>query len=169
MTDLYRYRAAGTGLSECLAGAFGGRRLIGFAQSPGRLLWLVWDGQRCDPSGLDQVYEARLFCEQGELRWLRDPESDGAGRAAWVSEQASAPTGFEPIAPALSDLDFVDGRIISYGEDFPGAEVPKTIGAYALREYIGPAPGTAGEDGNRVVVEQRILGIVPREETGATR
>lgn len=33
-----------------------------------------------------------------------------------------------------------------------------------MREYIGRAPDPAGADGNRIVVEQRVVGILTPEE-----
>ena len=165
MTTLYRFARTGVALPNCLAESFAERRLRGLIQGPGRLIVLDWDGRRPDPPDLGQAYEARLFCESGELRWLRDPATADLGRAAWVSEDAEPPEGFAALA-VIQDLETLPARILSYGERFPGAPAHAEIGGYEIREYIGRARGSAGEDGNMTVVEQRIRRVIPRAETG---
>ena len=178
---LYRYQRSGIALAVCLADAFARATLIGYAQTPRRLLFGRWDGATFVDAGgrpldLAQAYEARLFCEAGELRWLREPETGAGGRAAWISETDAAPTGFQAIEPLLQDLEPLDQ--LGIGDGLPNRIIAQTRarlpgiaegqrGAYCIREYIGPAPGEAGRQGNHIVVEQRILGIAVWNEGGA--
>ncbi len=166
-TILYRFQRANLTLAHCLTDAFAGRSLLGLLQSPRAWRLATWDGQDAGPLKLDQVYEARLFCEEGELRWLRDPAATGQGRAGWISELAYTPKGFEPVDSRA--LETIDGTILSYAKGFPGADVPDDVAGYTIREYIGSASGMAGEDGNMIVVEHRILRVLARTQTGGTQ
>lgn len=139
---------------------------------------------------LEQVYEARLWTAHWEVRWLKDPEADdGRGRAVALAETPLDWTGWSPL-PALEDLEpledevfcrqILDGKVRTGDAPLPGwcwlkpsgrrpvavpCSAPENAGlAYRLREYLGPAPGRAGErHGNRLVVEARILSIEPLE------
>jgi len=170
---LYRYQSAAIALADCLAQSFAKRRLLGYCQTPRSLLSGTWDGgayqdEQDADADLGQVYEARFFSDDGELRWLRDPQTDRLGQAAWLSEIEACPDGFSAL-DALQELAKIDqfdlrggivpNRILTQSRArLPG--VPKgQRGVYRLREYIGPAPGEAGKQGNRIIVEQRILGI----------
>jgi len=181
MTTLYRYRRSGATLADCLAAVAApapNGALTGYCHSPrwtrfgtvdvqGSLIFVRTPGP-ATADNLGQIYEARFFCEAGELRWLRDPEGVGTGQAAWVSEIEGAPKDFEALKP-FTDLEILrdpktdkpDVRIVAQERaELPGI-APGERAAYVIREYIGPAPGQAGEDGNRMVVEQRILRIAP--------
>jgi hypothetical protein len=180
MTTLYRYSRRDAALGECLAAAAAKANLQGYCHSPrwtrfatcddkGQLAFVPRLGSP-DSEALDQVYEARFFCEAAELRWLRDPDGTGNGQAAWVSEAEGAPEGFMPLEKPLdrlTDLEILkalETRIaIQPRAELPGID-PGKRGAYRLREYIGLAPGQAGADGNCMLVEQRILGIAPWTE-----
>ncbi len=187
---LYRWRRDRIGLAACLRDCFSGQRLMGWCQTPRHLFLLGWDGAAVldwtgkaleGPDPLGQVYEARFFHSggdpDGELRWLRDPETDGFGRAAWVSETDRwAPRGFE-TADVLSDLEPLDALatpggtipnriLIQARAELPGIP-PGEPAVYRIREYMGPAPEPAGDHGNWIVVEQRILGIRPLNGGGA--
>lgn len=156
MTTLHQYHQEKVKLADCLSDSFAGVRLEGFLQTPSRLIWLDGTQNPAGVDGLEQAYEARLFCDRGELRWLRDPESAGDGRAAWLSEQNHAPDAFEEL-DCIQAEDIIDGQILAYPPNPHDADAPADFGGYAIREYIGYAPGTAGEDGNLMVREQRIL------------
>jgi hypothetical protein len=170
MTSLYRYRRRDASLSDCLAAVAANAPLHGYCHSPrwtrfgacdGRGL-LTFAGQESGAATapLDQIYEARFFCDSGELRWLRDPESDGTGQGAWVSEVQGVPEGFESI-DTLDGLTAMTGQIaIQHRAELP-APLRADPAAYVIREYIARAPGQAGQDGNCMVVEQRILRIAP--------
>ncbi len=163
---LYRFAHSNLTLEDCLMGSFARLPMQGLAQTPRVWELVEWDGQDLlGPVDIDQVYEVRLFCAAGELRWLRDAESVGQGRAAWISECADVPEGFAPVD--TRELEPLDGQILSYGDGIAGEPVHDGVAGYAIREYIGQAPGTAGEDGNMIVVEQRILRVLSRIETGA--
>lgn len=187
MSALYRYQRPRTGLLDCLCEGFAARPLEGYCQTPRHLVFVVWDGRdvqaldRADlnqrrtpgPPGasaedLNQVYEARFFNEQGELRWLRDPEAADTGTAAWASEAETAPPGFAPLPAeppdAFAHLTIHDTRIIAQKRAVLPGIAPDTRACYVVREYFGPAPGTAGEDGNQRLVESRILRIEPWPE-----
>ncbi|WP_295888653.1 hypothetical protein [uncultured Thiohalocapsa sp.] len=167
MTCLYRFACADVPLADCLAKSFAQVKLHGLLQAPGAIRLVTWPHLHDDEAGslLSQVYEARLFNEDGELRWLRDPEAPGTGRAAWITEaDAPAPVGFTAL-PSLTDLETLrGGKILSYGNDFPGAQVPGGLGGYRVCEYIGRAPEPAGTDGNRIIVEHRLLSILTPAE-----
>lgn len=187
MSTLYRHHRPRAGLLDCLREGFTARRLEGYCQTPRHLFFLVWEGgvlealDRADPhqgrtpvppgasaEDLNQVYEARFFNKDGELRWLRDPEAADTGTAAWVSEAETAPPGFAPLPgdppDAFKHLTFRDTVIIAQERAVLPGIPPGTRGCYVLREYFGPAPGMAGEDGNQRLVESRLLRIKPWTE-----
>ena len=172
-TTLYRHQCKAVALTDCLSRSFSKHRLVGYCQTPRRLLFGTWDGAvyldaNDTETDLTQVYEARLFSEAGELRWLRDPESDGLGRAAWLSETDDCPEEFSAL-DALTELGIIDqfqlgssvvpNRVLTQSRaHLPGVPSGQR-GVYRIREYIGAAPGEAGTQGNRIIVEQRSLGI----------
>jgi len=138
------------------------------------------DGEVRDESGvpvaLDPVYEARLFNQKAELRWLHDGQ--GLGRAVWLSEDES-----EGLAGGLSkdvSLEYIDtigqsyllwGRrveestrpgwsVLSAGRigrlSVP-VEVPADQGArLKTLEYV-----IMDGDGNASVAEERLIELVP--------
>jgi len=130
MTCLYRFTRADVALADCLAQSFSTAKLQGLLQAPREVRLIRWPGldKQAADALLPQVYEARLFNEQGELRWLRDPDAAGTGRAAWITEaDVAAPAGFTPIE-SLTELEIRDARILSYSSDFPGADTPGGLG-----------------------------------------
>lgn len=181
MTALHRFRRPEVGLTACICEGFAGRPMQGYCQTPRRLFFLTWDGQQLrtpvghsgqntgpqtgaeGPADLDEVYEARFFDEVGELRWLRNPETDGEGTAAWLSKEGAVPSGFTHLdSPTITATHEI--RIIAQQRAVLPGIPPDTRASYVIREYFGPAPGQAGEDGNQMVVEQRILRIEPWKE-----
>ena len=166
MICVYRFTRADVTLAACLADSFSATKLHGLFQTPGEVRLIAWPGLEQDGADalMPQVYEARLFNSQGELRWLRNPEFGGTGRAAWITDaDATAPAGFSPIA-SLTGLEIRDDRVLSYGIDSSGADIPEGFGGYRVREYIGRAADPAGADGNCIVIEQRVVGILTPEE-----
>jgi hypothetical protein len=197
---LHRYKDSKVRLVKCVAEIAPTLTLTGWCATPQRLFCVSVDahgwrdhlGQPMSAAdaAIAQVYEACLFHPEpgpfevgallttgGELRWLRDPETDGVGRAAWASERDSCPSGFTEL-PRLVDLTALDqiatpdgtvsNRVLTQTRGrLPGIAVG-TRAAWRLREYIGPAPAPAGDQGNRVIVARRLIGIdsLPSEETG---
>lgn len=177
------------GLTDALHGAAAGEVLVGFCYSPAHVFFVRWDGgalETGDGGNLAQVYEARLFAEAGELRWLRDPEHvQGHGDAVWLSESPVQRSGWTRLSP-LEGLEPIAGQRLLTGllgkpvkAGWSSMHAPRhgevavpAVGAagqrlcFTLREYLGQAPGTAGEDGNRLVVEERLLSIAVCNNTG---
>lgn len=169
-TTLYRYTHDNIPLTEALNAGWSDARLIGYVQAPDRLVLDTGPSAAQVPG----IYEARFFNEEGELRWFHDPAVDAAGRAVWLTEQprdpVRMPSGFRPLDP-LTALEAIDHLRLG-GQDrtnqvvlqtrasIPGIP-PGERAVYIVREYLGPAPGLAGEDGNWLVIEHRIRGIQP--------
>lgn len=168
------------------AGALaGGQRPIGWAATPQHWRFVALEEDALvHPEGLaiDQLIELRLLTGTHEWRWLRNPDAAGVvGRAACLSETGPLPADWTALPP-LDGLTVLDGRRLLTGmlgpEDPPQAgwgwmhaprhgrvAVPladRRAGlrlGWAVREYIGPASGLAGDMGNRCVVEERLMGL----------
>jgi len=133
----------------------------------------VVDGERFHRQA---VFEARLFNKNEEWRWLRDPtDASGKGRGVGLREQ-SLGADWKPVETPLTPLD---QYYLLWGEPLPEADAPPgwqwlssaRIGKLAVprdggrrlrlrsREYLGLAPGEAGEHGNVVVLEERLVDI----------
>lgn len=133
---------------------------------------------------LAEVFEARVFNTDGELRWLRDPEGDGTGQAVFVAEKNNAPPDGWQNGKPLTCLTLVEDDYLLWGtttgwnkkKNWLQLATPRIGGLYVPvpstvppgekkrlqlqhREYIGLAPGAAGEHGNMAVVEERLLGV----------
>lgn len=144
---------------------------------------LEWAGFAIE---IDQVYEARLATEAFELRWLRDPTcAAGTGSAALTSETdlPLLPLGWKQ-EPNLVDVTCHDTPLLLTAQpareqtaearwltvDAPrhgklalpceGAPATGQRLAWRWREYLGPAEGHAGEDGNQTVVAARLAGWI---------
>lgn len=167
--------------------------VVGYLYAP-RAFWvaraeaggLVADAGPLSPQDLDAVYEARLATAAAELRWLRDPaDAQGCGRAAIVSEttltmgegwQSQALTYASAIdTPLLLTARTADEAAGWLGVNaprqgrlrLPWAGEPPAVQsrlAWRWREYLGPAAGAAGEDGNVTVVAARLAGLMVAEE-----
>ncbi len=128
-----------------------------------------------------RVYEARFFAEAGELRWQRPVTGEPEGQAVYISEAPSEPPAHWDRQTIGAQLSALPGRYLLRGErlDKQGLEsgwywlssaavgkiaVPLDLDrapdqhrwvALEAQEYIGSAPGQAGRDGNRTIVEER--------------
>ncbi|MGH8587917.1 MAG: type III-D CRISPR-associated protein Csx19 [Gammaproteobacteria bacterium] len=149
-----------------------------------------WNGTALEtsrePVDVTQVFEARLFDDSLEMRWLREPSGDGTGYAVCVSEGALALEDWA-LLPPRTDLHPVDGGYLLTGQGCGSDGLPDgwsrlssaAIGCIAApiggilaggrvtlryREYLGRADGPAGEDGNWAVLEERLLNLVLAEE-----
>lgn len=195
MNPLTLYRASGHGVTlfDILALAPGAVGYLLAPQSfaiarvrPGNAS-LEWDGFDLEP---DQVYEARLATGTLELRWLRNPACPaGTGRAALLSEAPlpDLPPGWrrEDDLPEVTCHDtplLLGVRIAGPQQEWIAVDAPRhgRLGlpwdgappaqgriAWRWREYIGPAAGAAGQDGNRTVVAARLAGWMILEQEAA--
>jgi CRISPR-associated protein (TIGR03984 family) len=128
---------------------------------------------------IEGVFEARVFSERGELRWLA---GDGSGRAALLFDDApqELPDRWEPAA-AIPYRDRFRRPYLLWGRQVP----PATPGWTRLDEArVGPRDIPAGggpylrleaweyvgeRDGNACVLAERLVAIRPyqpgREDT----
>lgn len=142
------------------------------------------DGRDTD---LDQVFEARIFGPAGELRWLRDSRQAGSGRAVYLSETDRGPGGWDQLTP-IERLRVRENHYLLWGQMLSAhtdgspprdgwallsasriGEVPVPFAGplqegqglrLLAREYLGLAPGEAGErHGNQVVRAECLRGI----------
>ena len=186
MKTLHSYRKDNLSLSDALL-ACPKRPLVGYCLTPASFVFARWHGgavETVQALAIGQVYEARFFDADGELRWLRDPEAGEAGTAVWISEQEAALSGWvsakldvEPVAdarrmmtgtlayPSPENSGWWEMNAPRHGKlEIPMSDgVPGRRPAYIVREYLGSAPGSAGKDGNLMVVEERIVGIALHE------
>jgi CRISPR-associated protein (TIGR03984 family) len=110
----------------------------------------------------EKVFEARIFNEEAELRWLN--ETDDRGKVSIISD-ASFPNAVHTIeqtylvwgrstgTPKGDWTQFATARIGSFYVPLPNVRE----GGYAqikAREYL-----TTYEDGNVAVVDERLVGI----------
>lgn len=180
MSRLNRWGRIGISLDEAVRTAVPllarGGKGVGLFQGVRRYLVGLWNGREFTGPGekrldLPDVYEARVFSGEGELRWWNDPRR-GCGRAAYVSEGEGPP------------WDAVDGReltrldenvYILWGKTAGPSEggwtvlhearigtleVPVEVRGTGCRvglksiEYVG-----FDEQGNARVLEERYLGL----------
>ncbi|AGY58604.1 type III-D CRISPR-associated protein Csx19 [Gloeobacter kilaueensis] len=134
------------------------------------------DGLLIDAGGdidLTPVFEARVFNEACELRWLNT--HDGQGRAVLLSETQQ--NGLEEDIMPLHFLEALPGTYLLWGEQIdsdlatgwsrvgrsrmgaiaiPLAPLPKGACVYLqVREYLGEI----GDHGNVAVVEECLTGL----------
>jgi CRISPR-associated protein (TIGR03984 family) len=123
------------------------------------------------PVSIEGVFEARVFSERGELRWLA---GDDSGRAALLLDAPpdELPDRWEPAA-AVPYRDRFTRRYLLWGRQVPSAtpgwtrldearvgprDIPAAGGPY-LRleawEYVGE------RDGNACVLAERLVAIRP--------
>lgn len=189
MTTLHRAIRNGVTLEEALA-ALAGRGMTGLIYTPdwGGLVRFTGTNLQTgvEQVGILQVFEARLFDDALEVRWLRDPYSDGTGRAVCFSEQTLFLEDWTAL-PQLTELCVVEGRYVLVGQGCGSDELEEgwsrlssaSIGcitapiggvpkgdrvALDYREYLGRADGEAGRDGNWVVREERLLNLTLAKE-----
>lgn len=183
MTTLHSWHKENCTLIDALQGI--DQELIGYCMSPQHFRFtriLNGDIETAEPLALDQVYEARFCNETVELRWLRNPENKDKGDALLLMEESASLPSEWKMQQSLKDLETLDGQRLMTGTlggdadkpgwrmmdaprhgkvaiPFSGEAGEKMKLAWNVREYIGNAPGLAGEDKNRMVIEERILGV----------
>lgn len=189
MTTLNSGTQDGITLAQALA-AFADRSMAGLIYLPTWCGLVRWTGTVLETSGewvdVAQVFEARLFDDTVEMRWLREPSGDGTGYAVYVSEGSLSLEDWA-LLPPRPDLYPLDGCYLLAGQGGEPDGLPDgwsrlssaAIGCIAApiggipaggrvtlryREYLGRADGPAGEDGNWAVVEERLLNLALAEE-----
>ena len=187
MSTLYSWRKEAITLADALQ-SLAANDLTGFCMGPAHFRFAHSQGGQLQFSEcleLEQVYEARFFNAELELRWLRDPARQGAGMAVCLAESPLDLDGWkklddltaEPLADSTRPMTGTLGGEPDESTGWPLMDAPRhgqvavpltnndpgKRPAYRVREYLGAAPGEAGVDGNRMVVEERIVGIVIAE------
>ena len=137
---------------------------------------LVDDGDHAIATG--QIFEARIFAEAAEVRWLRDGST---GRGVALAETSivawGTPVPIECVATLRqryllwgeqANLTAGDGWSVLSERRIGALPVPlsglKTGGRVQLvaREYLAER-----DHGNVVVIEERLLGLVPASTEAA--
>jgi len=177
------HTAARDGLtfSEALTHAPDGVALL---SSPWRYqVVLVHNGRvlsRGDEPDLTEIFEARIFNERAELRWLHT--GDGRGRAVLLSEDAAALSADFPerdgtvhAAEVLEGQYLLWGRVVGGGDGWTAlaaerigtihipVDIPRQpeYAALTTREYVARDP----RHGNAYIAEERLLRFVSTKIT----
>lgn len=178
MTALYGQAADGISLAEAIRRAVAGRA-VALLSSPARYeIAEVRDGL-ChgpqDPCPLDEVFEARLFSPELEVRWQHT--AGGLGRAVAVAErQDMLPAQFGQALAPVEVVAVIPQRYLLWGKTIPPRHpgwaslfsarvgvlpVPLSVPAggrrvcLTAREYVTVEPA----HGNAYVAEERLLGL----------
>ncbi|MFF4652621.1 CRISPR-associated protein Csx19 [Streptomyces sp. NPDC001380] len=180
MTTLHGRSHPDTTLADALAAA-GFTGAVALLSSPHEHVAARAEGGRCstpaaDPYPLDAVFEARVFDEDRELRWLC---THGIrGRAVLLAEdEALLPGSFPERVPPLAAVGTLDAHYLLWGRPRLGgdgwtalhtpqigtlhvpcpAPGPDRRLRLAAREYVCVEP----RHGNAHVAEERLLRIEP--------
>jgi CRISPR-associated protein (TIGR03984 family) len=123
---------------------------------------------------LGDVFEARIFNERAELRWLN--EANGRGRAVLISEEAIDSEVGEALKPVLS-IHQIDQQYLLWGEGTEGSAINgwSWLSAARIGKLAVPIPGVQNNErvrlqvceylsvsdrhGNVVVAEERLWGL----------
>lgn len=198
-TILYRYSARGLALDEAAAAfakslaAASGQGTVAVTAllyAPASCGFAVYDGGRWKnaegPMDASRVFEARLFSQSAELRWLNDPSIEAAHAAVIVSERQL------PLLHQAED-SLAEARGRWQEHNLPVMRGPQQrylLWGEGLGRYMGngwsalaaarigklhvPLPGVGAqgrvqlvaqeylqerEHGNMVVAEERLLGL----------
>lgn len=142
------------------------------------------------PLELTHVFEGRIFSERGELRWWNDPATGfGRGKAAYLSEINRSPEGWPHPPVGREDLFPCPNQYLLWGEGWKPKKRTLVAGWSCLAtgrigtlmvpfpdlppkerlqlttiEYLGLDPGEAGQHGNVVVIEERLLKLEKYEQ-----
>ncbi len=139
-----------------------------------------------DDRSLNTVFEARVFNQNVELRWLNI--SNGLGRAVLISDIELTSVFNDDVDVSLTQiLDTIPQQYLLWGKgvvrspsslqgwsrlaaarigalDVPIAGIqPKQQVKLIAKEYIGLCEGNAGEYGNVAVLEERLIDLVEVE------
>jgi CRISPR-associated protein (TIGR03984 family) len=188
--ELFSYQKEGLSLQEAIQQPLA-EGTLGLFYTPAQCQLGRWDNgeirdARDKVLAIEQVFEARLFHPSLELRWLRDPSTDGLGNAVYLCEN-QRDNGWQQ-QQTLCDLSVQNNQYLLWGEYWKldnlakgwsclaAARIGKLLVPVAnlqknqrvvlkTREYFGlprDADGKltlAGEHGNNVVVEERWLSL----------
>jgi len=163
-------------LKDCLSLWKGVEGALGILYGPGTCQFVRLDPSDGSPRvrngkpDLSLVFEARLFCSKGEMRWLL---REGRGTATLIDEGVfPAPEGFQAETCPCEALDqdyLVWGRLVSSATEGWAETASARIGTLdlpvdqgtpgeraALRtlEYMAPM-----DHGNMCVVEERLVAV----------
>ncbi|MBI5758597.1 MAG: TIGR03984 family CRISPR-associated protein [Planctomycetales bacterium] len=179
---LFVYTDHGQSLPETLA-AFAktlpASGAVALLYSPANCMFarLASDSSLTDGEGnlvnLARVYEARVFHDGAELRWLNDPGPDQAHRTAVLSDNAMT---IGPTAAPLAFIDTLPQTYLLWGEGWSGNNRLPSAWSRLATARIGkldvPLAGVSAnnrvllhaveylaeyEDGNVGVAEERLL------------
>ncbi|WP_164555544.1 MULTISPECIES: CRISPR-associated protein Csx19 [unclassified Streptomyces] len=190
MITLYSRAASDISLSTALDAVTGLDGAVAFLSTPREHITArVRDGRchtRDGVRSLDTVFEARIFDEDKEVRWLST--SGHQGRAVALSEEPGLlPDSFPDRLADLSAAEAIESHYLLWGQALPGegewttlhtpqigtlhvpfpAPEPRRRLRLAAREYVCAEP----EHGNAYVGEERLVRIeqAPAEESGSGR
>jgi len=134
----------------------------------------VFDWAEDATADLDPAtFEARVFGERGELRWLRDPVGAGEGRATVLVDGADPGESFE----AVEMVGTIERRYLLWGRGTGSVKGRhSTLGTARIGHRIIPLAGigkdtyvrlrareyvAVDDHGNAYVDEERLYGLEP--------
>ncbi len=186
MTKLFSYQQEQISLEEATQLSFSIND-YGLFYTPTQCLFGRWDGDKIrdatdKPLDLEQVFEARLFNSNVELRWLKGFTPDNLGNAVYLFEQPTANNKNWIQQPTLSNLKTHENQYLLWGEYWQADNLAENWSCLATsrigkllvpvanlqknqrvilktREYFGLPDNVAGEHGNKVVIEERWLSL----------
>jgi CRISPR-associated protein (TIGR03984 family) len=156
VTILYGRAADGISLADAIQAAAPGHAAA-LLSSPTRYQVAdVRDSACYGPAGLcslDDVFEARVFSPEAELRWLHS--DSGRGRAVVLAEREDAllPGFGQPLSP-LAAVEVLPQRYLLWGQPIPPAQ-DGWARLYAARIGVLDVPLTVSDNGRRVYLTAR--------------
>lgn len=191
MTELFSYNQERLSLQQAIQLPLE-KGTYGLFYTPTQCQFGYYNGEKISDAydkslDLSQVFEARIFNSNAELRWLREPSTDGLGNAVYLSDKKAKLKDWKQ-QPTLSDLTIHNNHYLLWGEYWQTENLANTWSCLATarigkllvpvanlqknqriilktQEYFGlprDADGKlslAGEHGNKVVVEERWLSL----------
>lgn len=151
MRALHGRAADGISLEEAVRHAVADHA-VALLSTPGRYeIAQVRDGLCYGPQApcpLEEVFEARLFSPELEVRWQHT--AAGLGRAAALAErQDLLPAGFGQVLAPLEAVAVIPQRYLLWGKTIPSRH-PGWASLYSARVGVLPVPLSVCEDGGRV-------------------
>jgi CRISPR-associated protein (TIGR03984 family) len=185
MTELFSYQQPEISLAEAMQLPL--PTSYGLFYTPTQCLFGLWDGKKISdaqdkPIDLEQVFEAHLFNSNLELRWLKGFNPDNLGNAVYLFENTQKNKLNWEQLPTLNDLSIHENQYLLWGEYWQADDLAANWSCIATsrigkllvpianlqknqrvvlktREYFGLPDNVAGEHGNKVVLEERWLGL----------